>query len=222
MPDNPITDQISNPGVSPTEPTPPYGPEKPRLGAGEEAQEPKPFSLAPEGGKAAPAEATPERPSPMEVAGDAARQQQPQMPPEELSGKIVNLQDQLNGIHNKIQDSKFTQNFTSDHYQAMQKVTQKMNPDMKDIAKYSKGEFNPPQQQKGQSVLEYVSNWINGSQGTLGGALDYLQTAQKPDPTTYLRLQYAVQRATQRGELFASIVGSTVSGIKTIMSTQLG
>jgi hypothetical protein len=31
-----------------------------------------------------------------------------------------------------------------------------------------------------------------------------------------------VQRATQRGELFASIVGSTVSGVKTIMSTQLG
>lgn len=220
MPDNPITNQVSNPGIPPIQPTPPYGPDKPALGAGEETQG-KPFSLGPEGGKAVPSEATPERPSPMEVAGDAARQH-PQVAPEELSDRIVNLQNQLSTVQNQIQDPKFSKTFTSDHYEAMQKVTQKMDPDMQTIAKNSNGQYAPPTQKKEQGVLEYITQWINGSQGTLGNALNYLQTVQKPDPSTYLRLQYAVQRATQRGELFASIVGSSVSGIKTIMSTQLG
>lgn len=216
MPDNPIS------GVSPTEPASPYGQDKPRLGAGEETQEPKPFTIGPEGGKASPSEATPERPSPMEVAGDAARQH-PQIAPTELSENIVELQKKLNNIQDKIQDPRFQQKFTDDHFEGMRKVTQKMNPDMQAIAKNSGGQYTPPQQQKGQGVLEHISDWINGSQGTLGNALSYLQTENpQSDPSSYLKLQYAVQRATQRGELFASIVGSSVSGIKTIMSTQLG
>ncbi len=78
------------------------------------------------------------------------------------------------------------------------------------------------QTEGGGNVLSRVVNWLGGAQGALGGALEYLKTTEKPDITSYLRLQYAVQRATQRGELFSSIVGSSVSGIKTIMSTQLG
>jgi len=210
---------ISNSGVSPTEPSPSVGPGKPGLGAGEETQE-KPFSLGPSEGKGAP-EAPPERPSPMEVAGDAARQQ-PQMAPEELSNTVVKLQQQLNTIQNKVADPVFSSGLTNDHFTAMQKITQKMNPDMQTIAKHSNGQYTPAQQQKSQSVVEYVSNWINGAQGTLQGALEFLQGKQKPNPADYLRLQYAVQRASQRGELFASIIGSSVSGIKTIMSTQLG
>jgi hypothetical protein len=112
--------------------------------------------------------------------------------------------------------------FTSDHYEAMQKVIEKLNPDMKTIAKSTNGTFEAPQKKSGESVLGHVANWINGAQGTLGGALDYLQNTKNPDVTSYLRLQYAMQKATQRGELFASIIGSSVSGIKTIMSTQLG
>jgi hypothetical protein len=216
---NDVGNEITNPGVSPAGPTPGVGPEKPGLGAGEESQG-KPFSLGPEEGKAAP-EAPPELPSPMEVAGDTARQQ-PQVTPPELSGTVTKLQNQLDNIHDKIADPVFSSRLTDDHFTAMQKVTQKMNPDMQTIAKYSNGQYTPAQQQHGQSVLEYVSNWINGAQGTLQGALSYLQTEQKPNPADYLRLQYAVQRASQRGELFASIVGSSVSGIKTIMSTQLG
>ncbi len=207
-------------GVSPTQPTPPFGPEKPRIGAGEEAQEPRPFNVGPQGSPATPESQT-TKPSPMEVAGDAARQQGA-VAPEELSDTLVKLQNQLGNIQDKIQDPNIASKFTDDHYTAMQKVTQKMNPDMQAIAKNSDGEFTPPTQKQGQGVVDWVSNWLDGAQGTLGGALDYLQNTEKPDITSYLKLQYAVQRASQRGELFASIVGSSVSGIKTIMSTQLG
>jgi|GEM_PF-2036187 len=211
---------ISNSGVSPIQPTPPYGPEKPMLGAGEEAQEPKPFSLAPEGQPpSGETEAT--RPSPMEVAGDAARQQAP-LAPQELGDHIVELQNKLSNIQTKLQDKSVTSQFTDDHYTGMQKVTQKMNPDMQTIAKNSNGKFDPPVQKQGQGTVQFISEWLNGAQGTLGGALDFLQNTTKPDITSYFKLQYAVQRATQRGELFASIVGSSVSGIKTILSTQLG
>lgn len=215
MPDNPI----SNPGVSPVQPTPPYGPNNPGLGADETGKE-KPFSLGPEGGQPSSVQAQP-RPSPMEVAGDAARQQ-PQISPEELNGQVSKLKDQLKTIQGKLQDPSVAQKLTSDHYEAMQKVAQKMNPDLQTIAKSSNGEFSPVQPKEGQSVGSFVVNWLNGAQGTLGGALNYLQNTKKPDITSYLKMQYAVQRATQRGELFASIVGSSVSGIKTIMSTQLG
>ena len=220
MVDNPISNQISNSGVSPTQPTPPYGPDHPRLGSGEEAQEPKPFTLGPEGGQSS-TEASSEKPSPMEVAGDAARQQ-PQMAPEELGGHIVKLNDQLSSIQTKLQDTNTTQKFTTDHFEAMQRLAQKMNPDMQAIAKNSNGQFVTPEKSPGEPVLGYITKWLNGSQGTLSSALDYLQNTKKPDITSYLKLQYAVQRATQKGELFASIVGSSVSGIKTIMSTQLG
>lgn len=214
MVDNPI------PGVTPTEPPKPYGPDKPGLGSDEQTGE-KSFTLGPEGGQATQAQAPTQRPSPMEVAGDASRQQAP-MAPEELSDQISKLHHQLSTIQQNLQNTSLTKNFTSDHYDAMQKVVQKINPDLQTIAKNSNGKFEPPQQQAGQSLLGHVSNWISGAQGTLGGALDYLQHTDKPDIASYLRLQYAVQRATQRGELFSSIIGSSVSGIKTIMSTQLG
>jgi hypothetical protein len=213
MPDNPI----SNPATPPIQPTPGYGPEKPSL-AGEERE--RPFMLEPE--KTTPqGEAAAEKPSPMEIAGDAARQQQP-MPQEELSSQIEKLHNQLGNIRTNLQNPTLTKNFVPDHYTAMEKVVQKMNPDMNTIAKSTQGKFEPAQKTPGTGVLDFVTNWVGGAQNTLSGALSYLQTTDKPDVTNYLRLQYAVQRASQRGELFASILGSSVSGIKTIMSTQLG
>jgi hypothetical protein len=215
-----IDNPISNPGASPIGPTPPYGPSNPRLGAGEEAQEPKPFSLGPEG---SPVTAQPQstRPSPMEIAGDTAHKQAP-MAHEELTDQIAKLQNKLGNIHDQLQNPAVTQKFGDDHLKAMQMMTQKMNPDMQNIAKNTNGQYSPPDQASGQGVVSYISQWLNGAQGTLGGALDYLQNTEKPDVTSYLKLQYSIQRASQRGELFASIIGSTVSGIKTIMSTQLG
>jgi hypothetical protein len=208
-------------GVSPPQPTPPYGPDKPRLGSGEEGQQPKPFTLGPEGSPVIQ-EPKSDRPSPMEVASDAAKQQRGEIAPEELNDNILKLQGRLNDIQGKMQDPTVTQRFVEDHYTAMQRVTQLLNPDMQTIAKNANGEFIPPGKKSGQSVVNYVSQWLDGAQGTLGSALNYLQNTNKPDVTSYLKLQYAVQRASQRGELFASIVGSSVSGIKTIMSTQLG
>jgi len=211
---------ISNPGVSPTQPSPPYGPSRPSIGAGEEGQE-KPFSLAPQGEGPSTEQPEKSRPSPMEIAGDTA-QRQTAMPSEELTDQINKLKNNLGNIQNKLQDANVTNKFSDDHHTALQRITQKMNPDMQSIAKNSKGEFKTPEKTPGEGMLSYVSQWIGGAQDTLGGALDYLKTTQKPDITSYLKLQYSIQRATQRGELFASIVGSSVSGVKTIMSTQLG
>lgn len=216
MPNEPI-----NPGVTPTPGTPEYGRDKPRLGEGEEAEPQKPFSLDPEPGKKAVEEPNTMRPSPMDVAGDTARGKPP-LAPEELNAQISKLNEKLRTLQGQLQDGKLTDKFTSDHFDAMKKVTEKMTPDMQTIAKTSGGTFTPPQAGEGKKVLGYVSNWLNAGQETLSGALSYLQTTKKPDIGSYLRLQYAVQRATQRGELFASIVGASVSGIKTIMSTQLG
>ncbi len=220
MADNPIN-QIVNSGVSPVQPTPSYGPDKPALGAGEEANE-RPFSFGPEGNGGKTQEASSGFPSPMQVAGDAAKQQQQVIEPEQLSNQISQLHDQLNTIKAKLSNPNITQNFSGDHYNALQKVTDKINPDLHTIGKYANKEYLPPQHEKGEPLLHYIVNWVNGSQSTLKGALEYLQQDHKPNPAAYLRLQYAVQRATQRGELFASIVGSSVSGIKTLMSTQLG
>ncbi|MCH9625032.1 MAG: hypothetical protein S4CHLAM123_01980 [Chlamydiales bacterium] len=216
MADNPI-----NPGVTPTPSSPEYGRDKPRLGEGEEAQQQKPFSLDPEGAKTTPSEMQTDKPTPMDVAEDASRQQQ-QLNPQELGGQITQLQEKFRAVQTQLSDPTLTNKFTSDHYKALQQVTEKMNPDLRTIAKTTGSEFNPPEQTKGENVLNFITKWVNGSQETLGKSLTYLQETKKPNVTDFLRLQYAVQRATQRGELFSSIIGSSVSGIKTIMSTQLG
>lgn len=219
-------DGITNPGVSPTPATPGPDRDKPRLGEGEEAQQQKPFSLPPEpasrpAGAGAGVEET-GRPSPMEAARSAEETKGKQIPPEELSDQINQLQTRLAEAKEKLQNPQISKNMTPDHETALNRLTEKMNPDMRTIAKNSDGEFNPPVKEKGQGPLQYITKWIDGSQGTLSNALDYLSKETTPNPGSYLKLQYAVQRATQRGELFASIIGSSVSGIKTIMSTQLG
>lgn len=216
MVDNPI----STPGSARPEPIAPNEP-KPGLDMDDGRFEQKPFTLGPEGQNVT-AEPQSTYPTPMEVAGDTARSQAP-LAPEELNDQLVKLQDKLGDVQNKLQDTRVADNLTTDHYSAMQKLAQKMTPDMQAIAKNSKSQFELPEQKPGQSgMVEYISQWLNGAQGTLGGALNYLQNTEKPDIASYFKLQYAVQRATQRGELFASIIGSSVSGIKTIMSTQLG
>lgn len=218
MPDEPV----SNPGVTPTPKTPEYGEGKPRLGEGEEAQPTKPFSLGPEG-EVPESEITPTQPSPMDVAKDAAQERgRREMPPEQLEGEIKKLRGRFGEVHSKLGDPNVTNNFSPDHYEALNRAIEKTNPDLRSLANNSETEFNPPQHEPGESVLNYVGRWLNGSQETLASALDYLSNVKTPTPGAYLKLQYSVQRAVQRGELFASIVGASVSGIKTIMSTQLG
>lgn len=218
MPDEPI----SNSGIPRIPETPEYGRDKPGLGSGEETQQ-RPFSLPPEPGKQAGATEGPsaEKPSPMDIAREGARQQ-PQLSPEELSDQVQKLKNQLGDVQNKLQNPDITNKFSQDHYEAMTRLITKMNPDMRTIAKNSEGVFNPPQHEKSEGVMNYITRWLNGSQQTLSQAMNYLSQDQSPNPAAFLQLQFGVQRAVQRGELFASIVGASVSGIKTIMSTQLG
>lgn len=218
MPDNPIN---PNPGVTPIQPTPQYGQEKVGIGEGEEAAGQKPFSLPPEPGKTPPG-GTPSsvEPSPMAVAEGSNRQKP--LSTEELSEKMDQLQTRLKNAQTQLQNPHVTKSLSEDHYQALNRLTTKMNPDMQSIAQNSGSQFSPPTQGAKESPLSFITNWLNGSQQTLGNAVSYLSTVKKPDIASYLKLQYSVQRATQRGELFASIIGSSVSGIKTLMSTQLG
>ncbi|MFZ0564616.1 MAG: hypothetical protein WAM28_00235 [Chlamydiales bacterium] len=214
---------ISNPGVTPVPGAPQYGEDHPRLGEGEEAQPTKPFTLGPEGGPAETEAKPAEQPSPMELARDTAqRGAREELSPEELQDQLKNLQTRFEGVQTQLQDPNVTNKFTPDHHEALNRLVERTNPDLRTIANNSDAEFNPPQHQPGESVIGYVLRWFSGSQETLGKALDYVSGDTKPTPEAFLKLQYSVQRAVQRGELFASVVGATASGIKTIMSTQLG
>lgn len=215
-----IDEPISNP---PTQPTPGVGPTPSPTGVPESGPgglEPRPFELpsGPQAGKAA--EAAPAKQSPMDLARDSAHAQG--WDPEDIQDNMKLLQTQLSDAGKKLQNTDVTRKFSDDHYAALNKLTEKMNPDMRQIAKLTEGEFSPPQPTKEGGALNHVLNWIGGAQDMLKGALQYAGTMKNPNPADMMRLQFAMHRATERGELFASIIGSTVSGIKTIMSAQLG
>lgn len=216
-----MADPIHNPGIPPIPPT--ANPiQKPTELGNEEAG--RSFSLppsAPEKGGQTPAPAS-EKPTPMEVARDAEQEKRPVWTQQELQGNLQNLQDRLATTKQSLADPKMTKNLTDDHYTALSRLVDKMSPDMRTIAKVSGADAEPVQKTTGEGVIGYVSRWIDGSQNTLASALDYASQGQKPDPAGFLKMQFAVQRATQRAELFSSILGAGVSGIKTIMSTQLG
>jgi hypothetical protein len=215
-----MTNPIENPGIPPIQPSR----QEPASGSPDQAQ-PRPFSLSPE----APTQgvqpaSTQEQPSPMDVAREGSKA--PQWTQEEMTKNLSGLQNKLSTTQTQLQNPRAVGHFTNDHYNALGMLVDKLNPDMRTIAKSANHEFTPPNpvpgQTQGQGVLQYVSNWLNSSQGTLTNALNFVQNVKNPNPASYLKMQFAVQRATQRAEIFASIVGSSVSGIKTIMSTQLG
>ncbi|MFN0065324.1 MAG: hypothetical protein ACKVOH_03700 [Chlamydiales bacterium] len=219
-----MPDPISNnPGIMPIPGSPGQGPVKPEIGGKEEEAPGKKFAM--------PQEAKPEtegaqgaqtaKPSPMDVAKDSG-QPRPQTTPEELSGQLNKLQNNLEQTRAQLNNPDVTKKLSSEHLEALEKLSNKMNPDMRAIAQNSGGQHVNVTRGKNQDVISHVTNWIQGSQKTLNGALEYLANTKKPSIGTYMKLQYSIQRATQRGELFSSILGSTVSGIKTIMSTQLG
>lgn len=216
------SEPISNPPTQRIDPVQGPSEGKPALGAGEEAQEPKPFSLPPEPGKQTPSseQIATGRPSPMDLAKEGGVNNR--MTPEELQNQITKLKSQLDEAQSNLQNPTVTNKFTQDHYTALQRLAEKMNPDMRNIAKNTNGEFNPTQHKAGEPVLNYITRWINGSQETLSQAINSVGTDKNPDVAKMLKLQYSVQRAVQRGELFSSIVGASVSGIKTVLSTQIG
>lgn len=212
---------ISNPPTGPIQPAQEPSSNKPMVGSGEEGG-PKPFSLPPEPlTKGAEGVNLSELPTPLDVAKDARGGGK--WSADVMEDNISGLKNKLSGIQTQLQDPRVTSKFSPDHYTAIGQVTDRMNGDLKTIANYSgQGQQTPVTREKGQSLLEFAAKWIDGSQTTLSNALNYVGTMKQPNPTDYLKLQMAVQRATQKGELFASIIGASVSGIKTIMSTQLG
>lgn len=207
-----MPDPIQGPSEKPGKPEGPgTGADKPQIGEGQDNQ--APFNM-PE--KTARSEAVP---SPMEVAGQQSSQR---IPPEEMASHIQKAQQSLEEAQAKLSDPDVQKQLSKEHYEALSQVSTKLNGDLRTIAENSNGAFEPPKGDPKKSAVQNILDWVNGSQSTLTGALNYLSTTKKPGPAAYMKMQYAVQRATQRAELFSSIVSSSVSGIKTLMSTQLG
>jgi len=203
-------------GPEATPPSKPGGPvEGPTEVTGKGQQEPKEFRGP--GAEKAPETETTDKISPMDLAGQDQRKSAPTQ--ESLDGQLNKLNDTLEGAKNQLQT---TTQIRPDQEEALNKLVDKMNGDMNRIAKHSETEFTPRKQGSGEKMLEFVTGWIDGSQSTLQKALASVSQLKNPNPGQLMNLQYSVQRATQRGELFSSIIGSSVSGIKTIMSTQLG
>jgi hypothetical protein len=217
---------IGNPPIPPTPRTSPPSDAIPGLGAGEAAQEPKPFSLPPQPlpGQAPTAAPTPMegRPTPMELAREREGRGGAITPEETMSsGKA--LLNKIQNTTNIYQDPEVKNKLSQEHYDAMMTVASKLGPDMHKIAKYTEQkDFVYPQQEKGQTVLQYILSYLNSSQGTAQQAVSFLQHNTNPNAAQLLSIQFAMQRASQKVELLASIIGSSVSGIKTLMSTQLG
>ena len=212
-----MPDPIEKPDSSPIKPGgPAKGPAEQQIGEGQEKQAPFKMPESPQAPEAAGKTAAP---SPMEIAG---QQNTPRVSPEELSGHVQKVQQTLQEAHTKMSDPALQKQMTQEHYNALSQVSTKMNGDMKTIAENSDGKFQAPVDDPKENGATKVLNWINGSQKTLTGALNYLSTTKKPNVASYMKMQYAVQRATQRAELFSSVISSSVSGIKTLMSTQLG
>lgn len=196
-------------GIPPIQPTP--NPDaQPTLPAKEAGQQ-RPFTLGPE-----PLGAESGKATPMELAKD--RSAQPPWSQEELHDKLETSKIQYEGYSARLKGPE-GKKLTSDHLQALDKLEKKLSPDIKTIAEQTGGAFQP---KSGESGLDSIISWLGSAQDTFGGALGYLETAPNMSPGDFLKLQYSVQRAAQRGELFASVIGSSVSGIKTLMSTQLG
>lgn len=214
-------DPVNNPGIPPIQPTKPGStPESPGMLSGEGT----PAFQLPKG-KSSPSPQA-EKPTPMDVARDAERQANaPRWSVNEMQDNLTSLQTLLNRAKTNLTNPNTQKILTEDHRTALVRLTSKLNPDLEEIAQLTEGNYQPkgaPAAKDSNSVLNYVAEWLGGGQKTLGEALNFASDVHNPDPVAYLKLQFAVQRATQKGELFASILGSTVSGIKTLLSTQLG
>lgn len=216
MPDEPI----SNPPTPRTPTTPPVSRESPGVGFNEEAQEPKPFSLPPQPLPQRPAgPETAGKPTPMEAIREGTEQKSS---PEQVQQVGHGLVDKIQQTKTLYSDKTKTQGLSQEHFDAMTKIVDRLGSDMQKVSKYT--EQKPPivQKKKNESVLDYVVDYLETSQGTAQNAIEYLAKAKNPNMAQLLSVQYAMQRASQKVELLASVIGSTVSGLKTLMATQLG
>lgn len=139
---------------------------------------------------------------------------------EELQEQIHNLKERLWDARVSIQDLEL-ERLATEHIEAYEKITDLLNDDLYAIAAHTEQQVP---MKKETSFARKALDWVSSGEEILNRALLYFsdKNGQEDSLANFLKVQYAVQRATQRAELFASIVGTTVSSVKTIMTTQLG
>lgn len=145
----------------------------------------------------------------------------------QLRENINRLKEELNDFQLQAQNSYRTQQIEKERYDAMTLVMGLINEDLQTVANETGQTYSVGKEKEecdDRSVGRKIIDWVSTGEEVLNRAMIYLSGKQgEPESITdFLKLQYAVQRATQRAELFASIVGTSVSSIKTIMTTQLG
>ncbi|WP_100934436.1 hypothetical protein [Candidatus Chlamydia corallus] len=143
---------------------------------------------------------------------------------EELQEQINNLKGRLWDFRSTFEDSQTTAQFADEHFQAVGVIIDLINEDLNTIAEHTQQDTKKQDQEEDSSVTRKVIDWVSSGEEVLNRALLYFsdRDGNRESLANFLKVQYAVQRATQRAELFASIVGTSVSSVKTIMTTQLG
>lgn len=139
------------------------------------------------------------------------------------------LKEQINNLKERLWDAQTTLNqdqnkLSPEHFEAVSVIIDLINGDLSDIAEHTQQSLQKKTDEESDSVTRKMINWVSSGEEVLNRALLYFsdRNGERENLADFLKVQYAVQRATQRAELFASIVGTTVSSIKTIMTTQLG
>ncbi|WP_213358168.1 hypothetical protein [Chlamydiifrater phoenicopteri] len=144
----------------------------------------------------------------------------------ELEEQINNLKRRLNDFKLQMHDSERTEKLQAEHIEAVNTIMNLIDKDLAAIAQHSGQSLQEAEKDKDdkRSVARRVVDWISSGEEVLNRALLYFsdRNGEPESVANFMKIQYAVQRATQRAELFSSIVGTTVSSIKTIMTTQLG
>lgn len=139
-----------------------------------------------------------------------------------LSDQISQLKGSFSNLALRIEDS--SQNFDDKDTQQALQVMEILNQDLLEIANNTNQKESKSFEEETPGFIHKALNWCYSGEQILHNALLFLSDQKDSFSSLgdYLKLQYAVQRATQRTELFASIMGITISSIKTIMTTQLG
>ncbi|WP_348663536.1 hypothetical protein [Chlamydia vaughanii] len=142
---------------------------------------------------------------------------------EELEEQINNLKERLWDANSTIQ-SHDQNKLSPEHLEAVNLIIDLINGDLGEIAEHTQQDIEKKKKDESESVTRKMIDWVSSGEEVLNRALLYFsdRNGERENLADFLKVQYAVQRATQRAELFASIVGTTVSSVKTIMTTQLG
>ncbi|EPP34708.1 hypothetical protein CP10139811_0780 [Chlamydia ibidis] len=142
------------------------------------------------------------------------------------------IKEQINHLKSRLWDAQTTLEnqdpgkLASEHIEAFGVIIDLINGDLGTIAECTQQNVKQEKEKEDEdkSVTRKVIDWVSSGEEILNRALLYFsdRNGERENLADFLKVQYAVQRATQRAELFSSIVGTTVSSIKTIMTTQLG